>query len=456
MVPGKPINSFTKRSISDIVNRLINQKKWNTSFDKKLIGNFFYLSLFQVSQFLLPLLIIPYLVNIIGYERTGMVFYIQSFMSYFIVFSDYGFNLSATQEISLNRNDGTVLNRIFSEVISTKVLLIVVGFLCLFILTLSVKNLREERWPILLSYSLVVSHSLFPIWFFQGIEQMKYITYLNFLSKVIFVCLIFLFIKSKGDYIYVNCILGIGGIVSSVYAYYIIYSNYKIAFRCSGKSAIVGQLNKGWHIFFSNFCINIYTNSNIFILGLFVNKTLLGYYSIAEKCFMAFRQILGVFFQSIYPRACVFAKESHEQLIGFYHKVFVKFLALIAVACTGVFFAADLITLVFTHSYNEQVSSLIRLLSFAPLVIALNVPAYQTIIIYSLKRSYTIVLLAGSIISVLLNVFLAKNYLAHGTIAAIYITEAFITISLYIAIEMPSSKYSIIKMFSTKAKPSLS
>lgn len=411
------------------------------------MANFSYLFLQQASQIIIPLLIIPHLIKVLGYERTGLVFYAQSFMTYFIVLSDFGFNLTATQEISINRNNNSQISRIIGRVVSTKLFLAVGGLIILYLLTLSIDKFRADQELLLWSYLMAIGQASLPLWFFQGIEQMKVLALLSFLSRLLFLGLVYFFIRNIDDYIYVNAIMGIGGIFVSLCGYYLIYKKYKIAFKLTSWNSVVSELRKGWHIFMSGFFINVYMNSNIFVLSFVVDPTTLGYYGVAEKCYMGIRQVIGVISQAIYPRACVLAQEAHVKLVSFYKNVFIKFFVLVVLGCVLIIFVAKYLNLLFTHTQNEEITALIRLFSFLPLVVALNVPAYQTVIIYSFKKSYATILLLGAVINVFANVVLARAYAAQGTILSIYITELFITVSLYLLLEMKHNKYSLIGMF---------
>jgi len=189
--------------------------------------------------------------------------------------------------------------------------------------------------------------------------------------------------------------------------------------------------------------------SNIFVLGFFANKVVLGYFGIADKCIQGLRQVLVVFYQVIYPKACSVAKESHAALIQFYKRVFSKFLLLIVAACIIIFLMAPWIVLVLTKAYNPQVVGLLRTMCFAPIIVALNIPCNQSIIIYGVKKQYTIVVIIGTIINILSNILLAWQFSAYGTVIAIYFTETFVTISLYLLLQYSfEGKYSLRKLFS--------
>jgi PST family polysaccharide transporter len=109
---------------------------------RQLIANFFSLSVLQGANFILPLVALPYLVRILGTESFGIVMFAQAFMMYFIILTDYGFNLSATRAISIHRGNTEKIAEIFTTVMSIKFLLLLVSLLLLSFIIFSFEKIR--------------------------------------------------------------------------------------------------------------------------------------------------------------------------------------------------------------------------------------------------------------------------------------------------------------------------
>lgn len=151
------------------------------------------------------------------------------------------------------------------------------------VLVFSIHKFRNEWLLYFLTFGTVLGQVLFPIWFFQGIERMKYITLLNIIAKTIFTVLVFVLIHQKTDYIYVPFLGALGTIISGVLALGIIRKHFKVNFHLPSKNEIIHQLREGWYIFISTVAISLYSISNTFILGLFASNTIVGYYAGAKK-----------------------------------------------------------------------------------------------------------------------------------------------------------------------------
>jgi PST family polysaccharide transporter len=411
--------------------------------NKRLLKNFVSLFSLQATNFILPILLFPYLIRVLGIEKFGMVSLAQAFTTYLMVFTDYGFNLSATRDIAINKADSSKLKTILDAVFTTKAILSFIGFAVMIIVVGLIPKFRDEWWLFLLSFPMVIGYVIQPVWFFQGMEQMTYIAYLNLLTKLLFTGLVFVFIRSPSDYIYANLFQGIGSILSGLITLWVVYRKFGLTIGIARWNQVKHQLSEGWHIFLSNFSIHAYVYSNLFILSLFTNSTVVGYYSIAEKVIFAVRQVLSVFSQAIYPYICSLSLQAHSKIRSFFISIYLPFALFIFCICALLYLFSGQVVIFLAGHPIASVSGLIKLLSFIPFIVTLNIPAYQTLLAYNFKQSYSAVLITGSILNIVLNIFLSYTFAASGTAMAVIITELFITIGLYIILEIKHSRYSL-------------
>ena len=133
-----------------------------------------------------------------------------------MILTDYGFNLSATRQISINRNDPDKLNNIFSAVLLVKVCLFLFSFCLLSIIIICFDKFLNTG-SFFHNLSSIIGNVLLPVWLFQGLEKMKYLTYIHLITKLFFTASIFIFVKNQDDYILVPLISAIGTILTGIF-----------------------------------------------------------------------------------------------------------------------------------------------------------------------------------------------------------------------------------------------
>jgi PST family polysaccharide transporter len=294
--------------------------------------------------------------------------------------------------------------------------------------------LFNVNWTVyLLSYGYVIGAALFPTWFFQGIEQMRYITIIQVIVRSILIALIFLLIKEEGDYIILVLLYSTTHIVIGILGLIVARFKFLIKFKVPRLNDIKTQLKSGWNIFLSMISINIYTTSNTFILGLFASETVVGYYAAADKLRLAFQGIQSVISQSVFPYVNKLAKESKARLLNF-NKQLLKLEGGISLFISVILFlfAHQLAELVFGPEFLLS-GKILRILSILPFVISLsNVFGIQTMIPLGFEKSFNFIISIAAILHILLLLVLIPLYLAEGTALAVSITELLISLMMFL------------------------
>jgi len=396
----------------------------------KLFSNFIALGIVQGTNFLLPLLIMPYVISKIGADGFGVVAVAQVLMIYLSSISDYGFNLTATRDISLCKNDDAKLAKIFFTVLATRLIITSFLLILLFIAIVLVPVLKQQGVLYLTGFTYVIGQALLVSWFFQGREKMHYITLSTLISRLVFVILVLLFMHRKEDSSFFLLFLGAGNIIAGLFSIFLAIRKFNIRFAKPAWTDIKSELKGGWQITISNLSINTYMYSSVFILRIFTNDMIVGYYSIAERIFFAARQVLSVFSQVVYPHICQLTHQGREVASRFFEKIYLPFLLLILGGSAILFIFSPQIVHIFLTTAPALPVLVLRLLSFVPVVVCLNIPAYQLLLVFNQKKSYLLVFTLATIINIVVNILLAKTLGATGTALGVVITEIFITTGL--------------------------
>lgn len=263
--------------------------------------NFFFLVLLQGVNYLLPLLSFPFLFRVLGVEKWGTISFGYAFIQYFVMFTDFGFNLSGTKYISENRNNPDKVNSFLNAAMIGRLILCIASFIILLILIFSFSKFRSDAIFYILYFGIVIGNIMFPMWFFQGMETMKYMTLFNIVSKSLSIIPFFIFIRTPDDYIYVPIFYSFGFILAGVLSLYLVYFKMGMTFFIPPIKKIRAALKDSATYFLSRASTSLFTTSNSFLIGLILGDRAVGYYSAAEKLYQAYNQLLTPFTGVLFP-----------------------------------------------------------------------------------------------------------------------------------------------------------
>jgi len=390
------------------------------SKNKTVASNYFSLLLLQAANYLLPLLILPFLVRVLGTDKFGLVMFAQSLAVFLTVFVDFGFNLSGTREISLARDNKKELSQIFSAIMIVKLLLIFIAFSILYIVVNFFTRFSLDKDVYLLSFGIVIGQALFPVWFFQGIEKMKFVTIVNISAKLIFTLLVFILIRSESDYIYVPLYNSLGFIIAGFLGFILCFKYVTLEFP---KYALIKRLvYESSSLFVSNFATTLYTSSNVFILGLFTGNAIVGVYSSMEKLILAVKNVYTPLYQAMYPWL---SKQTNDIKRIKIKKMTPFVLASgIFITLTILIFGKFILNIVYNDELIESYIVIFNILSFIAIFSGLNM-LYNALYLPAIKK-YKLrmnIMIIGGVVNLLISLYLVKIYGILGTAISVTFTE---------------------------------
>lgn len=339
-------------------------KLTNTENKKRLLVNFVSLVVLRGFQFLIPLITLPYLVRVVGLEKFGLINFALSLGLYFGSVIQYGFGVTATREIARNRDDPEKLSHIYSSTLVATCLLALLCVVVFIPIVLLVKQFSEYLELYLFTIGFVVFQSLFPIWFFQGMEKMKYITFLSLGTSCMFLISLFTFVNQQDDFILVPLLNACAVIVTFIIALALISKHFNVNFTRPKKQEIKFIYQNGYHAFISQFAPNLYNNSAVFLLGFFTNNTLVGFYTAATKLIDAVISFAYILSNTFLPYLSRNLKK---------HNFFQKIMLVSGLLLTILTFTmADWITALLFGSDNIEIATYIQWLTISIFLLFAN------------------------------------------------------------------------------------
>lgn len=261
--------------------------------DAQLFHNILNQFILTGFSYIVPILLIPFLINRIGLKFYGLVNFVLAVSFYFQVFIEFGFDLSNVELIVPVRDDHKAVSRIVSQILQTKFLLLLFSGLVLGSIVAIVPQFREHYVLYIFAYLRIAGVGLGLTWLFRSMEDMKYITRITLPIKTITTLPIFFLVKGEDDYVWVlvifmlECV--ISGVVSIVYA----FRRYELSWGCPSLKDSMVMLRHSWPFFTTTLLTKIYQTTNPVVLGFVGGDYYVGVYTAAEKLHNAYASFIS-------------------------------------------------------------------------------------------------------------------------------------------------------------------
>lgn len=403
---------------------------------KKLYENIFALTTIKGLEYLLAFVTFPYLTRVLQVEMFGTVIFAQGIINYFTLFTDYGFNLLGPKEIAQN-DDITKRGKIFANIFFAKVLLLVIATIIFsisaFVLS---KYFNADICLYAVVYITVIGNVIFPVWFLQGVQQMRYITIVNIIARLFSIAGIFYFVKQPQDYILAALFQAIVPLVAGICSWIILLRNFPEVLQLPTFKEIVDTLKNGWSIFASTVAINLYTASNIVFLGFLTNPVTVGYFSGAKKIIDNITQLMSPISQAVYPHISKLVTQSPKDVKPFLKKVLLVLGGGTFIGSVFIFIFANFIVEILLGSGYKESVLLLRIMAFLPFIIAMsNVFGIQIMLPFGMQSIFSRILICAAALNTCMVLPLIYFWQDIGVSISIVATECFVTTVMYFAIK---------------------
>ncbi len=399
---------------------------------KILLKNFLSLTILQGANYILPLATLPYIIQMLGVEHFGLLIFANAFVYYFSVIVEYGFNLSATRNVSIHRKDPQRLNELASKVFTTKIYLFIITFVIFSCLVFGFGKLHQNALILYLTFGAIFGQMLFAQWFFQGIEEMQYITYLTIISKILYALGIFLFVHHPRDVWVVPFLNFVSLTGAGTLSILLMVYKYKIKLHFCSINKVMEEIKSGWHIFSAQVFTLIYTNSSIMILGIFSSETIVGYYAIADRIVKIVVSIFGPFQGAFYPYINKLITVSKNEAILKLHRLTLYAAAAMGVLSIALFFGANTIVFLVSGEYIPQSRQILQILAPLPLVLTLaKIFSFNYLISFGQKAFLPKIYLTTAIAGMASFLIAVPFYGAVGMAYCVLFSEIFATVYMY-------------------------
>lgn len=382
----------------------------------------------QLFNLVTPLLVVPYIVSICGEENFGKTAVGMAIAFFLIVFVDFGSDIIGVREVSVNRDNPEVLNKIFTTTYVVKAIILCFVLIIASILFLSFPYFKTEKTMFFLGLSVLIGQFINPTWFLQGIENVKWITILNVISKTIYLGGVFLTIKAESDYVYVNLWWGLGMIISNLFVFILIMKRHQFTFQAVNKNEVYKHIRNDFSMFSSQIFLSLQLYAPVVLISYFGNNLMAGQYRIVEQIIVVFKTYIFLFFNFVFPKICYLIETNFKRGIKNW------------LIYNGTNFVFVLFGMIFFHVYSYEIvsyfnptnryilSNLLEVAVFIPLILAVSIPLKQLILALNYKRFYVRLTSIMVILNLFAIVFLLPKFKVYGVFYSLIATDLIVII----------------------------
>lgn len=385
------------------------------------------------TQMLFPLITFPYVCRVIEADGIGQINFFQSIISYISLFTCLGIPMYAIREIARDRSDVVQMNRTAMEILLLHSMLTLVGYAIVAILCLTVPQIQVNI-PLFLILSLTIFFTAIGCeWFYQGIEDFKYITIRGLIIKTVSVVLLFIFVKSKTDLLYYGCYTVFGVLGGNIFNF------LRLRKYIHRENIIFSELHIKRHVkpalkvFSFSVVTSIYLQLNMVLLGFLKNALAVGYFAAATKVMQMLLTMSACLGSVMMPRASHLIAENKEaEFNRLIQKSYDFTLAIALPMAIGLIFCApSLITALCGVKFEH---SILPSQIIAPIILMVAISNVFGIQVLFPKGKINIVTLCcgiGAVADLILNLCLIPFFSYIGTSIAYLGAEVATTVSMY-------------------------
>ncbi len=393
---------------------------------KTLTKNFSALAVLQAMRYLIPFIVLPYVTPIIGVTHFGEIAVAYAIALIFQTVVNFSFDFIGARDVARNREDMGKVSEIVSTILCARIVLYVIAFVLLGGIVLAVPKFREIWLLILISVATAFFSMHVSEWFFQGIEKMEHITIVNVISRVVYIVLIFTFIKEREDYLLYPIFNLLGFVMASMYSIVMMTRRYKCRLHIPPFSKILDSFKIGKDLFVNQVCMSLCINLPNILLGTISGSAAAGLYDAAGKLHNAGKHSIDVLNRTFFP----FLSRQMDKHTG-YRRINFFFSLLLAVLLF--FLAPLLIRLLYSDEFLPAIP-LLRILAVSVFFTGIS-SAYGVNYLLLIGREKLLrnITLTVTLLGVVLFVVLTYLYSTVGAAVAVVILNVAFALSYFTA-----------------------
>lgn len=247
-----------------------------------------------------------------GADGYGDLAVAMAVMLYFQLLIEFGFQVSATDEVSRNREDRALQSVIMTSVTWCKLLICACSLLLLYVLCQVIDAWKGRFSLYLLFFIGTAINAIMPDYLYRGLEKMSAITIRTVCIRVFSAIGIILFLKEPEDLWVIPILTAIGNFVAVFVCFYDAYKRLHVRFCTVRLRDIWLRMKQSSSFFLARFATTAFTALHTVILDIIepefilvndklIKNTVRSNYASADKLMSTGKQAMSPISDSLYP-----------------------------------------------------------------------------------------------------------------------------------------------------------
>ena len=268
-----------------------------------VLRNFIFLFTNQFFNLIIPLLVFPFLVKILGIKYFGIYSLAYAAVIFCFMLCDYGFNFSGSKYISINRNRIAKRDVAFSSILSIKLLIAAVVSILWIIFVVCNPIFADVQLFAFLFIGMIVGNAINLQWFFQGLEQLGWFSSINSFLKLLSNFAILYFVQKPSDIYMIPLCYSAAFLLSGLLTIWMALKIVNVKFRVNSKLRFKKFIKDGFDYFVAIGSTSLIFNGTIVILSFFEKDFLIiGAFAALDRVVKILVSVYVPYSTAIYPR----------------------------------------------------------------------------------------------------------------------------------------------------------
>lgn len=388
---------------------------------KSVTKNYIYNLAYQVLIIILPVITTPYISRVLGVENIGIYSYTLSISAFFILFGSLGIALYGKREIAYLQKDKKGYSKAFWEILILRTITMAISLIIFYFVFARTGDYKIYYRILMLE---IVANCIDISWFFQGLEEFKKTVIRNMIVKLISVVCIFVFVKNKED-IYIYFIIYVLSILIGNGSLWLYLPRFLEKVRLK-ELKVFKHIRSTFSLFLPQIAVEVYTLLDRTMIGMIItDKSEVGFYDQGQKIIKMLLTMITALGTVMLPRiANTYANGKKKKIIKYMRKSFNMVYLLAFPMIFGIIsISKDFVPKFFGQGY-DKVALIMGVISPIILFIGIsNVIGTQYLLPTKRQKEYTISVVCGAVVNLIMNFCLIYKFGAIGASIGTVIAE---------------------------------